>query len=128
MNAVRTGRRVLAVEDDPNIMHLIVDTLEISGYTVSPARTPEEALQRLRTEKFDGAVVDFMLPGLDGVELHAEIQKIDMELADRTLFISGLLQTKENLDYFLSRGAGYLPKPFRIEDLIESVDRMFESI
>jgi len=126
MDRERNGRRILAVEDDPNIMHLIVDTLEVAGYAVEGARLAEEALDRLAAGSFDAAVVDFTLPGKNGVELHREIQSLRPRLAERTLFISGFLQSKENLDYFLTHGAGYLPKPFRIEDLVESIDRMFE--
>lgn len=126
MNPAIHGRRVLAVEDDINIMHLIVDTLEGAGYRVTQARVAPDAVARLGDQSFDAAVVDFALPGMDGVELHREIRRLSPGLAERTLFISGHIQSRENLDYFLTHGAGYLSKPFRVEDLLESVERMFE--
>lgn len=124
----RSGpKRILAVEDDPNIMHLIVDTLEGAGYAVTRAQRPSEALGHVRGAQFDAAVVDFVLPESDGVELHRAFRQVDRRLAENTLFISGHLQSKENLDYFLTEGAGYLPKPFRVEDLVESIERIFEA-
>src|SRR6185436_1470706 len=126
MTSSGNGRRVLAVEDDPNIMHLIVDALEGAGYRVSCAKEWREALQKLDGDRFDAAILDFALPGRDGVMLHQDLQGRDPGLADRTLFISGLVQSRDNLDYFLTHGAGYLSKPFRVEDLIDSLDRIFQ--
>ena len=120
------GRRVLAVEDDPNIMHLLVDALEGVGYRVTCAREWREALEKVDQGRFDAAILDFALPGRDGVLLHQDLRDRDPGLADRTLFISGLIQSRENLDYFLTHSAGYLSKPFRVEDLIDSVERIFQ--
>ena len=126
MTGDKSGKRILVVEDDPNIMRLIVDTLEGGGHVVTSARDSSEALARLGSGRFDAAIVDFVLPGSDGAQLHRKLRAIAPSLADCTLFISGHLQSKENLDYFLTHGAGYLAKPFNAEDLLGSVDRIFE--
>ena len=97
MSRARNGRRVLAVEDDPNIMRVIIDTLEAAGYEVAGAREFKDALDCLEGAHFDAAILDFALPGMSGVDLHREIRERDPALAERTIFISGLLQSREEL-------------------------------
>ena len=117
-------RRVLIVEDETDIVKLIQDVFDHKRYAVRCASDAEAALELLRAERFDIAILDFFLPGIDGVDLHRRIAAIDPVLASRTIFISGLVQSKANLDYFLTHGATYLAKPFKVDDLLETVERV----
>src|SRR5678815_5458159 len=66
---VRDRPVVLAADDDEDILELVAFRLERSGYTVLQARDGEEALELARAEKPDLAVLDVMMPKLDGFEL-----------------------------------------------------------
>jgi DNA-binding response OmpR family regulator len=64
---------------------------------------------------------------MDGVMLHRQIRQIDAELSDRTLFMSGLVQTDENLGYYASFGAGFLPKPFQVGEILRAIHALIEA-
>ena len=71
------GPRVLVVDDDPRDLRNIRDTLAASGYQPVATGDPEEALQLMRDEEPQLALLDLMLPGADGVELMQDLQEID---------------------------------------------------
>ncbi len=65
LDAIR-GRRVLIVDDEPDVARLIADQLAPLDVTVSVAASGEDALARLRAERFDAVTLDVAMPGLDG--------------------------------------------------------------
>jgi len=113
--------RVLAIDDQPEICELIREALAMEGFEVETSGDPIEALEWLRARDYDLIILDFNLPAMDGITLHQEISGISERLAERSIFISGLIQSKENLDYFYTHGGAYLSKPFRLQDLITAV-------
>src|SRR5215467_1810151 len=64
-----TGMRILVVEDDKKIASFVVNGLKQSGFAVDHCPDGEEALFRAQTIPYDAAVVDIMLPKLDGLSL-----------------------------------------------------------
>jgi DNA-binding response OmpR family regulator len=116
-----THGRVLAIDDQPEICKLIREALVLEGFQVETSGDPVEALEWLRGRDYDLVILDFNLPAMDGITLHQEIADISPRLAGRSIFISGLIQSKENLDYFYTHGGAYLSKPFRLQDLITAV-------
>ena len=62
-------RKILIVEDEPNIVVPLQFIMEENGYEISVAFTGEEAVQKLSEEKPDLILLDIMLPGMDGYEL-----------------------------------------------------------
>jgi DNA-binding response OmpR family regulator len=113
--------RVLAIDDQPEIQELIREALTLEGYEVETSGDPVESLEWMRRRDYDLVVLDFNLPAMDGITLHREIAGISPRLAERSIFISGLIQSKENLDYFYTHGGAYLSKPFRLQDLVTAV-------
>lgn len=67
--------KIMIVEDDPLNMELAVDLLEVSGYRVVKAPNAEEALAMVHREAPDLILMDIALPGMDGVEAMARLQK-----------------------------------------------------
>ena len=114
-------KRVLIVDDEQPVRELCGDAIRSAGWQVDTAAKSAEALELIKDQLYDAAVVDFTLPDMDGVRLHSEIRRVDAELADRTLFMSGDYQAQERLDYFATDGCGFLPKPFRVQDLVDRV-------
>jgi DNA-binding response OmpR family regulator len=113
--------RVLAIDDQPEICRLIREALVHEGFEVETTGDPREALRWLGERDYDLVILDFNLPALDGISLHREIAALSPRLAERSIFISGLIQSRENLDYFYTHGGAYLSKPFRLQDLTTAV-------
>jgi DNA-binding response OmpR family regulator len=97
------------------------DVLTAEGFVVDAAPTASAALQMIRESIYDVALLDFNLPDMDGVMLHHQIRQMDAELATRTIFMSGLLQSDGNLGYYMSQSGGFLAKPFDIRDVLRQV-------
>jgi two-component system KDP operon response regulator KdpE len=95
--------------------------LTAEGYAVDAAPDAGAALKLIRENIYDVALLDFNLPDMDGVMLHHQIRQMDAELASRTIFMSGLLQSDGNLGYYMSQSGGFLAKPFDIRDVFRQV-------
>ncbi len=115
------GERVLVVDDEAEIVELLRDVLLAEGYVVDAAADAAAALQLIRENIYDIALLDFNLPDMNGVMLHHQIRQMDAELASRTIFMSGLLQSDGNLGYYMSQSGGFLAKPFDIRDVLRQV-------
>ena len=121
-----TGGRILVVDDDAQIVEVLQDALAAEGYEVDTASNAREALELIQASIYDAAILDFHLPDMNGVMLHSQIRQMDKELATRTIFISGLVQSQSNRSYYASEGAGFLPKPFRLQDVLDTIRRLLE--
>ncbi len=115
------GERILVVDDEADIVELLRDVLTAEGYAVDAAPDAASSLQLIRENIYDVALLDFNLPDMDGVMLHHQIRQMDAELASRTIFMSGLLQSDGNLGYYMSQSGGFLAKPFDIRDVLRQV-------
>ena len=115
------GERIVVVDDEPEIVELLRDILEADGYVVDAAPNASTALQLIRDNIYDVALLDFNLPDMDGVMLHHQIRQMDAELAACTIFMSGLVQSDDNLGYYISQSGGFLAKPFDIGDVLRQV-------
>jgi DNA-binding response OmpR family regulator len=63
------GKRILVVDDEPELRHALRSTLCALGFVVALAETGEAALEILRAEKFDLVLLDINMPGLSGLEI-----------------------------------------------------------
>ena len=115
------GERILVVDDEADIVELLRDVLVAEGYTVDAAEDAAASLQLIRENIYDLALLDFNLPDMDGVMPHHQIRQMDAELASRTIYMSGLLQSDGNLGYYMSQSGGFLAKPFDIRDVLRQV-------
>jgi DNA-binding response OmpR family regulator len=108
---------VLAADDDEDILELVAFRLERSGYTVLRATDGEEALRLALEAKPDLAVLDVMMPKLDGFELTRRLRAED---ATRRMPIILLTARSQDADVQAGFDAGaddYLRKPFSPQEL-----------
>lgn len=118
-------RRILIVDDELEIVDMLKEVLADRGYTVDKAADASQALELIRQNIYDAAILDFNLPDMNGVMLHRQIRQIDQELGQKTLFTSGLVQTDDNLTYYAAHGQGFLSKPFDIQQVLEALGRLW---
>jgi two-component system, chemotaxis family, chemotaxis protein CheY len=109
---------VLVVDDDPDILDAICDTLEVEQYRVARARNGLEALERVEAERPAVILLDLMMPVMDGVTfaraLHARPAVKDVPIL--------VISADGNPARAASVGArGYLAKPFDIDTLLGHV-------
>jgi DNA-binding response OmpR family regulator len=115
------GERILVVDDEVDIVELLRDVLGADGYIVDVAPDAATALRLIRENIYDVALLDFNLPDMNGVMLHHQIRQMDAELAAGTIFMSGFLQSDDNLGYYIAQSGGFLAKPFDIGDVLRQV-------
>jgi two-component system response regulator PilR (NtrC family) len=107
----------ILVIDDEEIMREILETLLTrEGYQVRLAANAAEGLDLVRTMPFDAAIVDMMMPGMDGISALDELKKIDDDLP--VLMITAFASV-ENAISAMKRGAfDYITKPFKNEEVL----------
>jgi signal transduction histidine kinase/DNA-binding response OmpR family regulator len=94
LEAIR-GRRVLVVDDEPEIAELIVDQLLELDVETAIALTGEEALEKLRAGRYDAVTLDILMPGMDGLEVLRQIRRDDELSATPIVFVSVLSDRHE---------------------------------
>lgn len=106
--------KILVVDDDPNILELVSIQLTQAGYTVEKASNGFEALELLEAGYPDLAVVDVMMPGMDGYTLTRKI-RAETDIPVLLLTAKGELEDKEK--GFLAGSDDYVVKPFEPKEL-----------
>jgi CheY-like chemotaxis protein len=109
-------RRVLLVDDEPDLLAILASLLEDEGYSVATATSGPEAVERARGEHFDVVVSDLKMPGMGGLEILAAIGAVDPDV--RSVLMTGFV-SEETRSLLASQGCPCLMKPFDIEEIVE---------
>ncbi len=115
----------ILVVDDEEIMREILETLlSREGYDVRLAASGTEGLELARTFPFDAAIVDLMMPGIDGIATLDELRKVDEELP---VILITAFASVENAISAMKRGAfDYVTKPFKNDEVIVIIRNALE--
>ncbi len=112
--------KLLIVDDDENFIELLDTTLEMAGYEVTPAFDEETALDKIRGDVFDLAIVDLKLVRHDGITL---MEKMHLLLPDLPVIIVTGNASIETVVQAVKRGAySYITKPFDPADLLMALE------
>ncbi|HEV8536589.1 MAG TPA: response regulator [Candidatus Limnocylindria bacterium] len=115
------GKRVLVVDDDPDIRELLFTALEDDGFEVVPAANGQEALAIIRTFRPDVIVLDLMMPVMDGWQFASELRaRGDGEIPIVLLSAARDLRTHAKT---LS-AAEIIEKPFDLSELLPKIARV----
>ena len=114
--------RILLVEDDPKIASFIVKGLKAAGYAVDHASDGEKGLRMALTEPYDTAIIDIMLPKLDGLSLIGRIRKEKIQTPVLTLSAKGSVE--DRVKGLQSGSDDYLTKPFAFSELLARVQAL----
>ena len=124
-----TGRAklpLLLIEDERSVMNFIRTALERRGYALRTASSGVEGIRVLQAEKFAGIISDMRMPGgASGADVHAWVLQHRPELKNRVLFITGDTVNEETLNALNDTGVPYIEKPFRMHDLMATVEKIF---
>ena len=118
------GKRILVVDDEPNVVKSCARMLELEGFEVQGATSGTEAIGLYKSDHFDLALVDLKMPGMDGLEVMAALKKYN---PDVMVIIFTAYSTKENILDALRLGAcEFLEKPLDASHLVSTVHRILE--
>jgi DNA-binding response OmpR family regulator len=116
-----TSKRVLVVEDDVPTSVAMQETLVASGFLVDTAANGGLALEKIRQNRYDVAILDLMLPDSDGVLLREKIRSTAPGLSTRVIFTTGFTDQPAVVEYLRRSANAFVAKPFRAADLIDAV-------
>src|SRR5215203_774841 len=112
-----TKQGTILVVDDEEIMREILETLLTrAGYDVRLASSGAEGLELARALPFDAAIVDIMMPGLDGIATLDELKRIDEDLA--VVIITAYASVETAISAMKSGAFDYITKPFKNDEVL----------
>jgi DNA-binding NarL/FixJ family response regulator len=118
MNARQGGEVILVVDDSPETLSLINDTLEEAGYNVLVALEGRQALTIARRIRPDMILLDALMPQMDGFETCRELKRIPSLSSIPVIFMTGLSDTRDIVQGLSAGGVDYLTKPINTEELV----------
>ena len=116
------GKQVLVIDDEVQITELIFDVLAHQGVRVDLANTGVEALDQIKKKDYDVIICDQRMPGVSGQRLYRLVESLNPELKHRFLFVTGDVVNAQTKRFFEQAGVQYIRKPFRIHELLESIE------
>jgi len=119
---LKSGMRVLVIEDDDTIASFITKGLEQSGMAVDSASNGEEGLQLALSFPYDAAIVDIMLPKLDGLTLVQRMR--EKKMSTPVIILSAKRSVDDRVRGLQSGGDDYLVKPFAFSELLARVQAL----
>mgnify|MGYP002607359486 FL=1 len=115
------GTRILLLDDDPRLLSILCEMFRRNRAECDCCTDCREVVKRLREHDYDVLLTDIRMPDMDGFELLALLRSSNMEKA-RTIPVIAMTADVDPEDMYLSGGfAGCIRKPFRMDDLMETV-------
>ena len=114
--------RVLVIEDDSKIASFVVNGLKQSGFAVDQASDGEKGLALAGTITYDAAVLDIMLPRLDGLSLLRQLRQ--EKILTPVLILSAKASVDDRVKGLQAGGDDYLTKPFAFSELLARVQAL----
>jgi PAS domain S-box-containing protein len=116
--------RVLVVDDEAELAHVMRDMLESAGYDVATAESGAVALALLDTARFDAVVCDLRMPDMDGATMWRRVGEQDIAMAGRFIFITGDTLSPDAQAFLQLAGCDALEKPFTKADLLHRLQAL----
>lgn len=120
-------KKVLILEDEVNIRSFVVINLKRAGYHAIEAGTGQEALDRLRENPDIGvAILDIMLPDIDGFEVCSRIRATNKQIG--IIMLTARTQEMDKVTGLMTGADDYVTKPFSPAELTARIDALFRRI
>jgi CheY-like chemotaxis protein len=116
-------RRILIVDDDPDILDLLATMIATEGHAADTAADGHAALEKIAAREYDLILCDIIMPGLDGAGLYEALQRQWPHLLGRLVFISGYADAlDERLRGFIAQNnVPIISKPFKRAQISEAI-------
>jgi DNA-binding NtrC family response regulator len=117
--------KLLIVDDEVKFLNSIAQRLEMRGFEVTKASDGQDAILKAHSEKFDVALLDLKMPGLDGKQV-LEILKKEHKYLE-VIILTGHGSYESAVECTRLGAFGYLPKPYELEKLLEVLKGAYEA-
>ncbi len=119
-------KKILLVDDEPDIVSMTVMRLEASGYEVITAEEGSAGYELAKSEKPDLIILDLMLPVIDGYQV-CRLLKFDAQYKDIPIIMLTAKSQKEDKEWGEKVGADlYMTKPYEAKELLEKIRQLTE--
>ena len=118
--------RILVVEDELDLNHIICNKLTKEGYNVDACFDGQAALDYLETASYDGVIMDMMIPKKDGMSVLKTIRAEGIQVP--VLFLTAKSETQDIVRGLDAGASDYLTKPFSVEELLARLRVTFRRI
>jgi PAS domain S-box-containing protein len=122
------GERVLVVEDEPTVAHLIADVLAEDGHKVEIVLDGRDGLDRATEGNYALIICDLRMPHLDGRGIYRELVAKGSPMRHRLMFVTGDTLAPRTLEFLEKSGLPFLAKPFLVEELKGTVARALVAV
>jgi DNA-binding response OmpR family regulator len=121
-----TIKRILCIEDEPEMIDLIRLILGRRGFEVIGAAGGKEGLVKVRQDPPDLVLLDLMMPDMDGWEVYQQIKADEKTKNIPVIVVTAKAQSIDKvLGLHIAKVDDYIAKPFSPQDLLNSVDKVF---
>jgi len=122
--AVPFNKKLVVVEDEDAIAHLVERVLGDAGYLCLRARDGEQALRMVRSEAPDLVILDVLMPKLDGIEVVRRLKSDPILSRAPVLMLTSLASVDDRVRGLDAGADDYLPKPFDLRELVARVQSL----
>ena len=119
------GKRVVCIEDEPEMIDLVKLILSRKGFQVVGAMGGREGLEAIKREKPDLVLLDLMMPYMDGWEVYQKMKAEEATKAIPVIVVTAKAQSIDKvLGLHIAKVDDYITKPFGPQELLESVEKV----
>jgi DNA-binding NarL/FixJ family response regulator len=122
------SKRLLVVDDEPNLLRAVAACLKTEDYEVSTARSGHEALMQLAESVPDLIISDIRMPGMDGYKLARQLRGSPRTALVPIVFLTAKDETADRIEGFRAGIDAYLTKPFEPDELIAVVNGILNRV
>jgi len=121
-------RRIVYIEDDPEMVDLVTIILNRRGFDVKGANGGHHGLSIVQQELPDLVLLDLMMPDIDGWDVYHQLKSSESTSHIPVIIITAKAQAIDRvLGLHIARVDDYISKPFRPQELLDSIDRVLSS-
>ncbi len=114
--------RILVVDDEEDLRTLLNNVVAGAGYEVVTAEDGEEAIRKLKTSRFDVALLDIQMPNKSGIEVLKYIQKNAQHT--KSIILTGYGDLKHAMEAREFGALDFISKPYKLEDVLSTIERV----
>lgn len=114
--------KILYAEDELGLSQAVTEILQIEEYEVTPVYDGQAAIDKLMSETFDGVILDVMMPKMDGFEVLEKMREAN--IFTPVIMLTAKAETGDIVQGFTMGADYYLPKPFKMAELMARVNAM----
>lgn len=117
-------KKILVIDDDPNIQEILENILSELGYKINLASDGDQALKRIEQDKPDLILMDIRLPDIDGISLCRQVRQLKETSNIPILMLTALSDVTTYHDAKLFGAVDYIVKPFDLDLLREKIEKV----